>query len=114
MTNNNWDQWAIEILEDNMEGYTIEERETYLQDVVQHGCISGCVSGVIYNRQIREIFEEHVLEILEVIQQFDYDTDQHLLGTVDATSIPETAVWFIVEQTASNMLQVMETQQGLR
>ncbi|BAO79569.1 unnamed protein product, partial [Bacillus phage SPG24] len=38
MTNTNI-QWAVNILEDNMEGMSKEEKINYLEDVTSYGCV---------------------------------------------------------------------------
>ena len=100
--------WAVNVLEGNMEGYTNEERKSYLEDVTSHGCISGCVGGVIYYSETGKIFREHLDSILTAIEDYDYEMGGHVLGTMDATDIPNKAVWFVVEQTAYEMLRELE------
>ena len=46
-----------------------EERETYLQDLTQHGAISGMVGGLIYYHETTQFFNEHRDEILSMLDQ---------------------------------------------
>ncbi len=46
-----------------------EERKTYLQDLTQHGAISGMVSGLIYYHETTQFFNEHRDEILAMLHE---------------------------------------------
>ena len=98
-------QWAVDVLEANMDGFTNEERLKYLGDVTRHGCASGCVSGVIYYREIKPFFVNNLDEILTAVEDFDYEMGTHVLGKCDASQVPEKAVWLVVELTADRMAQ---------
>lgn len=45
----------------------------YIEEVVQHGCVSGVVSMFIYNSDCREFYLENVLDMDEWIANLDYD-----------------------------------------
>lgn len=68
MTNTNI-QWAVNILEDNMEGMSKEEKINYLEDVAYKGCVTGCVSGAIYYSELDAIFTTHMRDILERLDE---------------------------------------------
>lgn len=55
---------VIEIALDNIDDY--EEPITYFEEVLQHGCISGIVTELIYYYQTEEFFNRHVDEILSL------------------------------------------------
>ncbi|UVD43067.1 hypothetical protein [Enterococcus phage TJE1] len=56
-----------EIIESNLN--EPEERKTYLQDLTQHGAISGMVSGLIYYNETTQFFNEHRDEILAMLDE---------------------------------------------
>lgn len=56
-----------EIIESNLN--EPEERETYLQDLTQHGAISGMVGGLIYYYETTQFFNEHRDEILAMLKE---------------------------------------------
>jgi hypothetical protein len=105
MTNTTKNQWAVEILESNMEGFTLEEKQQYLDNVVNYGCISGCVSGVIYYRETQEIFKEHLIDILQVIEDYNEEAGYDVVAqnVEDYSTFYNWAVWFIVEMEADEM-----------
>lgn len=51
-----------------------EERETYLQDLTQHGAISGMVGGLIYYHETTQFFNEHRDEILSMLEELKEET----------------------------------------
>ncbi|MGV3094652.1 DUF7222 domain-containing protein, partial [Streptococcus pluranimalium] len=70
MTNTNI-QWAVNLLEDNMEGMSKEEKISYLEDVTSHGCISGNVGGAIHTHDINNLFKDNMDDILERITELN-------------------------------------------
>ena len=61
-----------EIIESNLNNP--EERKTYLQDLTQHGAISGMVSGLIYYHETTQFFNEHRDEILAMLHELKEET----------------------------------------
>lgn len=116
MTNTNI-QWAVNILEDNMEGMSKEEKINYLEDVTSYGCVSGCVSGVIASYKLDAIFTTHMHDILErldeIKEEHDYDVLHEYMERQNKgyTDFAESAVWLIVEDTASRLLADLENEE---
>jgi hypothetical protein len=103
MTNTITKTWAEEILEANMEGMNSAERFTYLNDVTTYGCASGCVSGVIYTNEIKELFKANMDSILEEVSYYQEEVGESVLGIVPPDDIPQHAVWLVVELKAQEM-----------
>jgi len=104
--------WAIEILNNNMEDYSKEEKVNYLNDVTTHGCASGCVSGVIYYHETKEIFKDNIDEILEELEDYKENTCFNPLQNLeDISTLYNWAVWFTVEHVASMMLSDLENEE---
>ena len=61
-----------EIIESNLN--EPEERGTYLQDLTQHGAISGMVGGLIYYHETTQFFNEHRDEILAMLEELKEET----------------------------------------
>lgn len=61
-----------EIIKNNLNepGY----RKTYLQDLTQHGAISGMVSGLISYYETTQFFNEHRNEILAMLKEMKEQT----------------------------------------
>ncbi|WCS69642.1 hypothetical protein Goe25_02530 [Bacillus phage vB_BsuM-Goe25] len=112
-------KWAIEILEDNMSGLDREDKMNYLEDVTQHGCISGCVNEVIYTHDINDIFKDNMDYILErlteISEELECDVVQVAMSNLnyegDYTMLPTAAVWLIIEDTASHLLADLENEE---
>lgn len=47
---------------------TPEEIENYMKDVLQHGCVSGMVSELIYYRDTVEFFDKYKKDILNILK----------------------------------------------
>lgn len=54
-----------------------EDIESHMKDVMNHGCVSGTVSSMIYYNDTRKFFEKHYDEIFDLIEglrcEFDID-----------------------------------------
>ena len=118
MTNNNI-KWAIEILENGMSGFDKEEKMNYLEDVTQHGCVSGVVTAVIYTHDINDIFKDNMDYILErlteISEELECDVVQVAMSNLnyegDYTMLPTAAVWLIIENTAGMLLADLENEE---
>jgi len=110
MTNVN--NWAKNILEANMEGFNMEERINYLNDVSTHGCESGCVSGVIYYRETEQLFKDNMIEILNTAEDHREETGHNIVNTIADNhglgTLYNSLVWFVVEEVAYHMLADIE------
>lgn len=61
-----------EIIKSNVENP--EYRKTYLQNLAQHGAISGMVSGLISYHETTQFFNEHRDEILAMLHELKEGT----------------------------------------
>ena len=108
MTNTNI-QWAVNILEDNMEGMSKEEKISYLEDVAYQGCATGCVSGTIYCSELDAIFTTHMHSILgrlyEITRECGGDVLRAYMKKENKTykAFAGCAVWLIIEDTARSL-----------
>lgn len=120
MTITNTMEWAKEVLFANMEGMTAEEQQTYLEDVVDRGCASGCVSGAIYTNEINELFKANLEDILERLDElnesYGYDGvhelfQENAVSGGDYINFPTFVVWLIIEDTAGVLLASIEDEE---
>ncbi|HJG23229.1 MAG TPA: hypothetical protein K8V64_09265 [Enterococcus durans] len=117
-----------EIIESNLN--EPEERETYLQDLTQHGAISGMVGGLIYYHETTHFFNEHRDEILAMLEELKEETGldekglfgekwndwEDLLEEEEADDLDSLAdqnnqnllAWFAVEELARQELNELE------
>lgn len=109
MTNN---KWAVEIIESNMEGYTPEERSSYLYNLATHGCESGMVGGVIYYHETEQLFKNHMTDILDEVAEYTEETGYNPLTAIvekeQTNNLYNYLVWFIIELRAHEMMQEVE------
>lgn len=117
MTITNTMEWAKEVLFANMEGMNEEEQQTYLADVIDHGCASGCVSGAIYTKEINDLFKNNLEDILDRLDElndsYGYDGVHELfqanrISNGDYINFPTFVVWLIIEDTACELLASIE------
>lgn len=104
--------WAKELLLNNIEGMSTEEQLQYLADVCQHGCISGCVSGVIYYSETMKLFKENMEEILEHLEDVKEEQGWNPLDSLeDISTFYNWAVWFVVEGAAHELHEEIQAEE---
>ena len=55
------------IVDENTEGMSANERKVWLNDLSNHGCISGMVSGLIYYSETGAFTNKHREAIMELL-----------------------------------------------
>ena len=116
-----------EIIESNLNNP--EERKTYLQDLTQHGAISGMVGGLIYFYETTQFFNEHRNEILAMLHELKEETgldekglfsdkwndwedlleeEADDLDPLEDTNNQNLLAWFAVEELARQELDELE------
>lgn len=123
--------YSLEVLEaikeefqnDNLAQEVIDEIETYgeewnlkLNDIVNHGCISGTISRLIYYSQTNEFHDMYEKEIDDVISEYLENTgeDFHCLvqtfnfDVYDIVSLKNWKAWFSFEYVASCVKRFIE------
>lgn len=74
---------------------------SYLENVIQHGCVSGWVSGLVYYTDTHAFFDTHYEEIHDLISDYKDDTGIDLVHTGDLKNF---YAWFAYEHTAYTIL----------
>ena len=97
--NNSLQQAVFEMIESSLEGYSKAERESWLQDLAEHGCVSGMVSQLIYYHQTESFFDQHADEILELAHLLDFNIN---IVEVGLTQFKNNMAWFTFEVLAAN------------
>lgn len=77
-----------------------EEPENYINDILNHGCISGTVSELIYTTDTHKFFDRFYDEIEDLRSEgFSYEITGDLKNTL---------AWFGFEQTLANINDQLE------
>lgn len=82
------------VLEDLLE---VESVEGYLKDLLQHGCVSGMVNGLIYYSDTKNFFVKYVDEIDELVEEVEESMGKPLEITHPTSN---WLAWFGYEEMA--------------
>jgi hypothetical protein len=63
----------------NVDDHSNEDIMTFLRDVSQYGCISGCVSGMIYYYETVEFFDNHHSHLEDLLIEYGMDNELELV-----------------------------------
>ena len=97
-----------------------EAAESYIKDVLQHGCQAGTVSGLIYYNDTTAFFERHKKEIIGMLKEFMSDTGvkspSELFGNkwddedyfADDVQNQNLLAWFGYEETLRKVASVFD------
>ena len=88
--------------------YELEE----LEDICQHGCVSGCASGLIYYSETLAIYDKYKDELHQKLGEWIHEigeTPTFITQYLDCfQSFANAMVWFVSEQYASEIVQTLE------
>lgn len=86
-----------EVIQDAIDA---EDAKSYLEDVLQHGCQSGIVSGLIYYKDTDAFFRKHMDEI----EQLRLDMEESIGEPLKiGTPLYNWLAWFGYEETANKI-----------
>ena len=108
----------IEVLEDLEDYKTKEEAISYLNDVLNQGCVSGIASGLIYYYDTNKFYDRNEEEIEDLIYQnqkdLGYKNRNEFIGSLngidDVGSLQQEKnllSWFAYEETSRNILNIL-------
>lgn len=80
---------------------------TYMTDIVNHGCVSGVVSSMIYYADTEKFFDENVDDILSLIEEKKQDLGEFLFNSNFEINRNNLA-WWAYEVTVSDLLMELE------
>lgn len=84
--------------------YTTKELKDYIRDIVNCGCVSGCVSSLIYYSDTVRFFNCYKEEIIKLFKELIYNTDnlyednKGLYTKIYDTTIYENQKKFTIEE----------------
>lgn len=90
------------------DSYELEE----LENICQHGCVSGCASGLIYYSETLAIYDKYKDELHQKLGEWIDEigeTPTFITQYLDCfQSFANAMVWFVAEQYASEIVQTLE------
>lgn len=106
------------IIDSETEGYTPEERKVWLNDLQNHGCISGMVGALIYYTNTIAFYKRHEEEIDGMVKEIcentgcnpaelfkNWDEEDFFAKEQNNQNI---LAWFGFEETAFRMIEEEE------
>lgn len=77
----------------------------YLQDVINHGCVSGICSGLIYYHDTHAFYAKHADEIDEMLEQIVQDMGEPFDTRAGLEDMRNRLAWMAYEETARAILE---------
>jgi len=78
-----------------------------LEDILQHGCVSGCVGHLIYTHDTHKFFDEFYEEIMELAEAAEEDSGEPLYS-FDKGDLKNWFAWFGFETIVSEIYAELE------
>lgn len=85
--------------------YDSGEIEGALQDLLNHGCVSGMVGSLIYYNDTIPFAKKHIEEIMLLLEETEEETGERLKMT---TPYLNWLAWFGFEETARKIADELE------
>lgn len=99
--------------EDTIEKYVAKEAleygddpENFLKMILNYGCATGFVSGLIYYTDTHKFFDTYYDEIEELRTEYENSTGCSV--NIQDRDLKNTLAWFAFEQTAYNLANKLE------
>ena len=100
---------TMEILENMVENeYTMEQ---VINDILNHGCVSGIVGSLIYYYQTEDFFNRHKEEINEMAQELSIDIygDKYsIYHNLNGGCSKNTLSWMAFEETTRQIAEELD------
>ena len=78
-----------------------DDPQAFFNDLLQHGCISGMVSSLIYYKDTHAFYDKHYSEIEELRTEYEESTGEPLQINNDLKNF---LAWFAFEQVAYQLV----------
>ena len=72
-----------------------------IEDVFNHGCVSGCAGGFIYYHQTEEFFDTYANEIFEMMNELKNEYGAEMFANLEFDK--NSLTWLFVEETVREM-----------
>lgn len=82
-----------------------EDPKAFFKDLLQHGCISGMVTKLIYYKDTHAFYDKHYAEIEELREEHEESTGECLQVKSDLKNF---LAWFAFEQVAYQLVSELK------
>ena len=94
-----------------------------IDDVIEHGCVSGVVNSLIYYSDTVKFYDEHEEEIWELLEEhsenYGFDNVLQFIGSFtgsknvgDMAQFKNLLAWWSVEETCHHLINEREDKLG--
>lgn len=116
-------EWAVEDIVEDAEDYNGETLKDKIlsrcSEILEHGCVSGTVSSLIYYSDTVAIFDKYADDLYDLIEDYDPDTfldmlKQHVNTTeivLNCDTSKNWIVWLAYEEVAYQLQNSLENEQ---
>lgn len=91
------------VIEDVLDGADPDYINSYMTDVLEHGCISGCVGSLIYYKDTRAFYDRFYNEIEDLRYNMSQDIGEDINPPSDQDS-KNWLAWFGYEKTMRELV----------
>ena len=95
-------------------GYLLNQEDKdilgHLEDIIEHGGVSGIITDLIYYDECRSFAIEHMDEILELMEQYGIDITVNELSGGSASTFYSHLAWLGFEQTCYTLKEEFDNQ----
>ena len=108
---NNYENLKSEVMEILKDMSTDSSLEAVIEEVLQHGCISGIVGSLIYYYQTEEFFNRHKEEINELAHELSeeiYGNPFEIYHNLNGGCSKNNMAWFGFEEITRIIASEME------
>jgi len=85
--------------------YEEEDIKSYINDVLQHGCVSGAVTGLIYYEDTKDFFKRNSIDILQLLEDIEEETGEQVKLQAPYYNF---LAWLGYEETLRNIAQELD------
>lgn len=110
VTDNELVKGVVNMVLDMLEEPTDECLNQTTKQILQYGCINGCVPGLIYYKDTHEFTHKYLGEILTLLNEYQQETGEPIELKYDPVNF---LAWFGFEITLSNTLDMLDDLQPM-
>ena len=111
MYNNNYENLKNEVME-ILEGMAVDSSlETVVEEVIEHGCVTGIVPSLIYYYQTEAFFNKHKNAINELAHELSedlYDNPFEIYHNLNGGCSKNNMAWFGFEEVTRIIASELE------